>query len=131
MGRLLVFVLVLAAAWYGWRHWDELRGGPADEVVLVNRSGIALERVRLSAGDFTVVAEMLEDGATARYDWHGRQDAVFSAVWNLHGRDGERTWTGGGYHASPDRERATFEFTPDGRVVWRSEVLARAEAPSP
>src|ERR1051325_2698948 len=48
MKRLLLFALVAAAAWYGWKHQNELRHRGTHEIVVMNNSARVLERVRIS-----------------------------------------------------------------------------------
>lgn len=131
MRRLLLFVLVVVAAWYGWGHRDLLRERPADEVVVMNHSGRAIERLRLSVGDRTSVVETLEDGASTRFAWRCERDGPWKAVWEIRRVDVERQWTGGGYHPSEGRSRHTFEFMPDERVIWQAESLSPANTGGP
>ena len=121
MMRLVLFVLVVAACWYGWKHYGELRSGGTNELQVLNHSGFAIERLRLTVGDETAVVETLEDGATANLPWVGKSEGSFTLLYNVRGREGDRHWTGGGFQPSPALVREVFEFTPDDHIVWREE----------
>ncbi len=121
MGRLLWFALFVAAAWYGWTHWRELRGSPADEIVVINRAGAAIERVRIGVGDNVAVLEAVEDGTDQRRDWRGQSRGSFLVQWTQRGRIGERSWRGNAFEPTGTPLVHRFEFLRDGRVVSRSE----------
>lgn len=125
MGKLLWFALLAVAAWYGWNHWRELRGVPADEIVVVNHSGTTLERVRVGVGNDVAVIEVVEDGAEQRREWRGRSAGAFFVHWK-HGRVGEREWRGGTFSPAATPQLHRFEIQSDGGVTMASERLAPA-----
>jgi len=61
MKRLLLLALIAFAAWYGWKHYAELKRGGSHDIVVSNRSGHEIDRLRVTAGDQTVVVETLAD----------------------------------------------------------------------
>ena len=121
MLRLMWFALFVLAAWYGWTHWERLRGPRADEIVVLNRSGAAIERVRIGVGDDVVVFELVEDGAEQRRDWRGRARGGFRVQWVQRGKIGERDWRGGAFEPSDTPQVHRFEFQRDGRILSHSE----------
>ena len=125
MGRLLWFAILVAAAWYGWNHWRDLRGAPADQIVVINHSGTTLERVRVGVGADVAVIEVIEDGAEQRREWRGRAGGAFFVQWK-HGRVGEREWRGGAFTPATTAQVHRFEIESDGGVTTASEKLAPA-----
>jgi len=121
MLRLLIFALVVAAAWYGWKHQASLRVPEGHEVVVVNHSGRELERIRVSAGGQTVVVETLADGATVRQPLRARGDGPFKLVWSSNSKVGEREWKGGVLAQGPALLSHRFEFDNQERVTWTSK----------
>ncbi len=128
MKRLLLFALIAAAAWYGWKNHDEWRTNGAHELVAVNRSGRAVERLRISIGDQGFALESLEDGATQRLPLRCEHDGTFQLVWQVRGRDGEKQWTGGNFNHGPVLMRHRLEFTGGDGVIWSSEPLPQKGA---
>ena len=130
MKRLVLIALVVTAAWYGWKHHDELRTHGAHEIVVVNHSGRALERVRIAVAGQSFAIEALEQGATKVFPMRSEQDGEFVLFWNVHGVEGDKHWSGGGFTHGPVRMRHRLEFVDDGGVVWNSEQIA-GKAPRP
>jgi len=124
MKRLLFFALVVFAAWYGWHHYSDLRQAGSHQVIVVNRSGHAIERLRIQAGGQTVVVETLEDGATAKQPFKAQKDTPFDLIWQVRSTMGERTWTGGNFSHGPILLAYRFEFREGDGVIWSSEKLA-------
>jgi hypothetical protein len=131
MKRLFLFALVAVAAWYGWKHHDELRSRGAHEIVIVNHSGRAVERVRLAVAGQEFAIETLDPNATRVLPLRSEQDGEFSLDWNVHGVEGERHWSGGGFTHGPVLMRHRLEFTDDNGVVWSSEGIAGKTPPAP
>jgi hypothetical protein len=125
MKRLVILALVAATAWYGWKHFDKLRGEASNEATVVNQSDRAMDRIRISAGAETVVIEHLDPGARATRAFRGGVDATFSLLWNYQGILGEQHWSGGTITAGPMRMRHTFLVDDKGGVIWNSEVLTQ------
>jgi len=125
--RILIFVLMLVAAWYGWKHYKGFGSGPTNEAVIENSSGRAIERVRLTAGDQTYVREVIEDGAKSVIPFQVSKDGSFHLHWQWRGKEGEPEWSGGAVAAGPMVSRHHFQVMPDGGVVWSTEKI---EAPA-
>jgi len=121
MSKLFWFALFAVAAWYGWNHRDSLGGAPADEMVVINHSGGAIERVRIGVGGDVVVFESVEDGAKQTRPWRGRSRGVFFVQWSQRGRSGEREWRGNAFEPSGTPMVHTFEFATNAGVLSRSE----------
>ena len=124
MRKLLVLVIIGCAAWYGWRHWTELRQPPRDEAVVENQSGHDISRVRLDVGGQTFVRESLPDGQSASFPFHVDGDAAFTLRWQNAREDVDRTWSGGEVTAGPLRTRHHIQVQGDGGVVCSTEHIA-------
>lgn len=121
MKRLLILALVAFAGWYGWHHYKQLMTGGSHEAVIVNDSGIPMDRVRLLVGDQTLVKEALEPGESAVLPFRCNQDGSFHLEWQWRTRMGSPRWTGGTFVHGPLLTRHTFTVDPEGGVVWQSE----------
>jgi hypothetical protein len=124
MKQLLFIALVVFAAWYGWHHYAELRQMGSHQVIVVNHSGKAIERLRITAGGQTVVVETLEDGATAKQPFKSEKDSPFELDWQVRGVMGDRTWSGGNFSHGPILLAYHFDFRDGDGVIWSSEKLA-------
>ncbi len=122
MKRLLLLALVAAAVWYGWKTFPGLKTGGSNDIEVVNHSGRAVERVRISVADRTVVVETLEDGATAHVPLRSEREGPFHVIWASRGVLGEREWSGGSFTGGPTLHRYRFQFETDGSVLCSSEV---------
>jgi hypothetical protein len=129
MKRLLLFALVAAAAWYGWKDHDQWRSRGSHELIAINRSGQAIERLRIHIGDQSFAIETIENGATQRLPLRCEHDGVFKLVWNVRGTDGEKHWEGGGFSHGPVLMRHRFEFTSGNGVIWSSEPKPEKKTP--
>lgn len=121
MGRLILLLLIVGAAWYGWKKQDTWRSQGSHELIALNRSGRAIERLRIKIGDQSFAIESIENGATQKLPIRCEHDGVFRLVWNIRGVDGEKHWTGGGFTAGPLLMRHRFEFSGGNGVIWSSE----------
>jgi hypothetical protein len=124
MKRLLLFALIAAAAWYGWKHQNELRHRGTHEIVVMNNSARVLERVRISVAGQDFAIETIAPGATTRLALRSEHDGPFELYWNVHGIDGERHWQGGGFNHGPILMRHRLEFEDGDGVVWTNERIA-------
>ena len=122
MKRLILFVIVVAIAWYGYTHYAQLRGHGMSDVVVVNQSARALDRLRVTAGNETVVIEHLEPGATATRPFRGGSDATFRLGRETQVVLGEQSWSGGTTTAGPILMKHIFLVDDRGSVIWNSEV---------
>jgi hypothetical protein len=121
--RLLLVALVAFAAWYGWNHYATLRQAGAHQVVVVNHSGQAIERLRIRVADRGLVVETLENDAQAKLPLRCERDGAFTLVWQVRGRMGEQEWTGGQFVRGPILLLHRFEFRDQDGVIWSSERL--------
>ena len=124
MKRLVLFALLAVAAWYGWKHQDQLRLHGTHLIVAMNRSPRALERVRIQVAGQSFAIEALEQGATTQLGLRSEQDGTFDVVWNVRGIDGERHWTGGNFYHGPKLMRHQLEFVDGDAIIWNSERIA-------
>jgi len=125
MKQLLFIALVAFAAWYGWHHYAELRQGGSHQILVVNHSGHAIERLRISVGDQTVVVETLEDGAQAKQPFKCDKDGPFALDWQVRDLMGQRMWNGGVFVHSPILLQHKFEFRDADGVIWSSQPLGK------
>ena len=122
MKRLLMLALIVAAVWYGWKHGPSLLAHrPAHEAVVENRSGVALERVRLTVDGQTFVKETLADGAQAVFPFRVGHDAAFTLLWQWSDRIGESHWSGGMVPIGPMVQRYTMTIEADAGVTYRAQ----------
>ena len=120
MKRLLFLGLVAFAAWYGYKHYAELKQLGSHDVVASNHSGHGIERLRISVADQTVVVEALADGEDRRVPLRADRDGTFSLVWETSNAPGERMWSGGTFTHGPMLMEYRFEFHGDDGVIWSS-----------
>jgi hypothetical protein len=124
MMRWLFFALVAFAAWYGWHHYADLRQAGSHQLIIVNHTGHAIERLRLKVGEQVVVVETLENGAQTKLPFRYDHDGMFQAVWELRGVMGEKSWSGGTFSHGPVLFTHRFDFREDNGVIWSSDKLA-------
>ncbi len=125
MKRWILLALIVALAWYGWKHYGELRGTPANEAVIRNETGRTIERLRVSIGDREYPAyDSLADGAsvTQRFPL-ASHDGTFHLRWLPRGRDVDLDWSGGVVTAGPVPMHHEMVLGDDGGVVWSSRPL--------
>lgn len=122
MKKLLVLVLVVAAAWYGWKNYPSLvERRPSHEAVIENATGIAIIRVRLTVDGQTFVKEELADGAKAVFPFRVNNDASFNLTWEWDGRPGENAWSGGMVPKGPMVQRHVMTIDSEAGVLYRPE----------
>ena len=122
MKKLFFLLLVVAAAWYGWKHYpDLLARRPAHEAVIENPSGHTLQRVRLAVGGRTFVRETLDDGQRAVFPFRVTSDASFELTWQWKDRVGECNWRGGMVPRGPMQQRHIMAIDEEGAVFYRAE----------
>ena len=122
MRRLIVLVLIAAAAWFGWRQYGDLfTKGPQHEAVVQNRSDRDMAAVRLEVGGKTFVKESLPDGEEAAFPFRVTADASFELAWEWRDLSGERTWSGGYVPRGPMAQRHVMTVDGDGSVIYRAE----------
>jgi len=132
MLRLFIVIIIVATAWYGWKHYgDLLNPKPKHEIVIENRSGRNMERVRLSVGGQTFVRETIANEANAPFTFRVDNDAVFELTWKWTNEDIERHWTGGNVFKGPMVQRHHVMVDGDAGVTYRAEPMGAAPAATP
>ena len=123
MKRLLLLVLIVAAAWYGWKHYPELTNRTAShEAVVVNNSGHSLERIRVIVDGQTFVKETLADNERVAFPFKVNRDASFELVWQWSDRVGESHWSGGMVPKGPMVQRHIMTIDGNGEVIYQPET---------
>jgi len=122
MKRLIVFLLIGIAAWYGYKHYPELlhRRG-THEVRIENSTGRTMERIRVTVDGQTLVKETLPDGQTATIPFSVQNDATFKMEWEYENTMGYHTWTGGMVPKGPMLQRHILMVDNDDAVMYRAE----------
>ena len=121
MKKLLLLVIVVAVAWYGWKQFPALmERRPSHEAVVENRTGSGLTRVRLTVDGRTFVKETLPDGQDAVFPFRVGRDATFQLTWQWADRPGENSWAGGMITAGPLVQRHTMIIDGDAGVLYRA-----------
>lgn len=124
MKRLIIFAVVAFAAWYGWKHYDQLlHPQPRHEAVIRNDTGEKLVRVRLTVGGHTYVKEQLANGETATFPFVVDSDSEFDLVWDYDANMKTGHWTGGLVTKGPIVGRHTLTIQEGGGVVLEGQAL--------
>jgi len=122
MIRFVILVLIVVAAWYGWKHYgDVLTKRPGHEAVIENRTGLEMTRVRLTVDGKTYVRESIPDGQNASIPFRVDNDASFTLVWQYGDRIGERNWSGGMVPRGPMTQRHIMTVDEESNVMYRAE----------
>lgn len=125
MKRFLMFAVVAAAAWYGWKHYQDLKPAAANEVVIENQAGRTLGRVRLSIGETEYPAyDSLYDGKSVTQKFPlATNDGQFHLHWVLQSQAAEPEWSGGQVTSGPVKMRHRLQIERDMTVVWSSAPI--------
>jgi len=122
MRRLIVFALIVVAAWFAWNKWgDVLLKKPSHEAVVENLSGREMVSVRLTVGGQTFVKESLPDEQKAVFPFRVSQESTFDLAWLWGDAPGEETWSGGFVPRGPMQQRHVMTVDGDGNVSYRPE----------
>jgi hypothetical protein len=122
MLRFLFLLLLVAAAWFGWRHYGEVfQKRPGHEAVIENLTGREMRNVRLTVGGETFVKETIADNGLATFPFHVGEDASFQLVWLSPESTVERTWSGGMVPKGPMQQRHFLTVDSDANVLYRAE----------
>lgn len=122
MKRLVLLVLVAAAGWYGWHHWQSLfEKRPRHDLLVVNSATSPIVRLRVRVGGQTFVKEQLAPGATAEWPFQVQDDSDFDLVWEWGDKLGEQHWSGGRVVKGPIVQRHTLTIDGQGGVVYTFE----------
>jgi hypothetical protein len=122
MMRLFFLALVVVAGWYGYNHYPQLldrRQG--HQVVVVNRTGMTLERVRVSVGGTTYVREEIGDGQEASWEFKVASTSEFHLVWQYREIVGEHQWRGGSVPPGPMTQRHKLIVDADHAITYQPE----------
>jgi len=123
MKRLIVFLLFVLAAWYGWKRWPDLvTRVPGHDAVIVNATGLTMERIRLTVDGQTFVREVLPNEQTAVIPFKVTNDATFHLEWQWKEKDAVRQWRGGLVPRGPMVQRHTMQVDGDGGVVYTARM---------
>jgi hypothetical protein len=123
MKRIIFFLLIVLAAWYGWKRWPDLfRHDPGHEAVVENDSGLTMERVRVTVGGQTFVKEELPNEQRAVFPFRVTNDASFELEWGWKEKMGERRWRGGMVPRGPMVQRHTMQVDGDGGVIYTANA---------
>jgi hypothetical protein len=128
MKKFIFFLLVVAAAWYGWKHYPELlHRMPGNKAVIVNNTGHEMIRVRLDAGEQSVgVKESIPPEGRAEFTFKVDHDASFTLVWQYGDKVGEQKWSGGTVTSGPVVQKLTFTVDADNQVIFLPENFSSA-----
>jgi hypothetical protein len=119
MKKLLLFLIILAAGWYGWGHYRTvLEHRPSHEAVIENESGRQLERVRLTVDGQTFVKEEIPSGQSVTFSFRVNHDSAFELHWGW--STNERSWSGGMVPLGPMSQRHFFRIDEEGGVMYRA-----------
>ena len=117
MRKALLVALAAVVVWFAWRQLPQLfRRPPAHEVVIENRSGLGLARVRLRVGGRTFAAETLAAGTKVVFPFRLGHDASFALSWNQDST--RRAWSGGRATAGPLLQRHVIRVEKAGRLSY-------------
>ncbi len=122
MKKLLLLVIVAAAAWYGWKQWPTLmQKVPGHEAVVVNDSGHEMTRVRLKVDGQTFVEERLADGERTEFEFKVADDSDLALEWQYADMVGDFSWKGGLVPKGPLTQRHRLTVDADHGVLLHSE----------
>lgn len=122
MTRLFVLVLIALAAWYGWKHYDQLlHPQKKHEAVIRNETGQKVVRIRLAVGGHTYAKEELAAGESATIPFTVDKDSEFDLVWEYDTNTNTGHWNGGMVARGPLVGRHTLTIQDGGGVVMENE----------
>jgi len=125
MKKLLLLALIVAAAWYGWKHYPELANRqPGHKAVIINQTGRNMQRVRLIVDGQTLVKEELNDGDQAEFRFRVANDSDFQLFWQWADAPGESRWRGGSVPRGPMVQKHTFTVDSANEVVYQTSPIA-------
>jgi len=128
MKRLILFILVVAAAWYGWKHYPDLMNRmPSNKAIIVNNTGHEMTRVRLTAGEQSIgVKESIPPDGRVEFPFKVDHDAMFGLTWQYADKIGEQHWSGGTVTKGPVVQKCTFTVDTDNQVIFLPENFSSA-----
>jgi hypothetical protein len=123
MNRVIFLLLLVLAAWYGWKRWPDLvHRQPGHEAVVENDTGMTMVRVRLTVDGQTFVKEELANEQQARFPFKVAHDASFELDWGWKEKMGEKRWRGGMVPHGPMVQRHRMQVDGDGGVIYTANA---------
>jgi len=122
MVRIILFLLVVAAAWYGWKKYPEFVDRRTGHTAVIENGATApLERIRIRVDGQTLVRESVPAGESSLLPFKIANDSEFQVTWQVTGRMGEHTWRGGDVFRGPMMQRHIFRIDDENQVMYRTE----------
>ena len=122
MKKLLVLAIIAVAAWQAKEHLPQLlHPQPSHQAVVENKSGEAIERMRLTVAGRTFVAEKLANGESATFAFRVARDSNFQMTWSWSTRAFEASWNGGMVAHGPMVQRHVITIEPGGGVIYEAQ----------
>lgn len=122
MKRLFIVALVALAVWFGWKKWPEfVNRRPGNDLVLINDSGEAIERLRVIVDGQTLVCERLERDKTAVIPFKVNHTSDLQLEFQWTTREGIMTWRGGMAPAGPMLQKQILRIDSEGQVTYSTE----------
>lgn len=120
MWKLIIFVLLVFAAWTAWKKYPTaFERQPKHEARIENASGSQVMRVRLRVGDQTLVKEVIEPGQSATIPFAVNHDEPLGIDWQLPD-GGERHWDKGRVVAGPMLQIHKIRIEPGDRIIYET-----------
>ena len=120
MKRVIILVLLVVAAWFGWNNYRTLfEKRPSHEALVENLAGDTVERLKVIVDGQTLVKESLGSGEKAVLPFRVNHESSFEVEWSVGGA--EHRWSGGLVTAGPMVQRHRFTIDDDGQVTYRAE----------
>lgn len=121
MKKLILLVLVVAAAWYGWKRYPEIvNRQPGHTATVINQTGRDMQRVRLVVDGQTFVSETLRNDAETRFEFKVANDSEFELVWQWVDAAGEFRWRGGRVPRGPMVQQHLFTVQGVNEVIYQA-----------
>lgn len=121
MKKLILLLLVAAAAWYGWKNYPQiLNRQPGHQAVIINQTGREMQRVRLVVDGQTLVRETLADNAEAELTFKVANDSDFDLIWQWSDAAGEFKWHGGRVPRGPMVQKHIFTVHGVNEVIYQA-----------
>ena len=122
MKRLIFLIIVVAAAWYGWKMYPNLASRrPGHEAVVENASGTTLKRISLHIGTQAFGKESLANGEKWVVPFKVNSDSQFTLDWEIERSIASFSWSGGMVTAGPMLQRHTMRVEEDNKVMYNAE----------
>jgi hypothetical protein len=124
MKKLILLLLIVAAAWYGWKNYPQLLNRqPGHKAVIINNAGHDMQRVRLVVDGQTLVRESIADGAEGELTFKVANDSDFELIWQWTDAPGEFRWRGGRVPRGPMVQKHLFTVDGVNEVIYQARPL--------